>query len=381
MKIALDVQSLFEEKKTGIGWTVKMLVEHLVCDKENEYRLNYFAFRKKKKRHEQLLPYCNGNTTIQACEWMPLGIYRRIWRILSIPYSLFFQKESDITQFFNYVIPPGVKGKTAVFVYDMVYQAFPETMEEATRLYMERETYRSCIRADAIITISQFSKLEIMKYWNIPEDRIHVVPCGVDLSIYQPGIAEDKIDDIKKSYMISGEYFLYLGTLEPRKNISIIIKAYCLFAKRIEEKVPKLVIAGKKGWNYDSLFSEVKEMAMENYIQFTGYVEEYSKPALLAGAIGFIFPSLYEGFGMPPLESMACGTPVIVSNTASLPEVVGDGGILVDCDDCDEISNQIERLYVDENYRTQWSDAGLRRAQLFTWENSAKQLLNVYKVL
>lgn len=379
MRIALDVQSLFEEKKTGIGWTVKMMTENLLKDGRNVFYLNYFSFRNHSEKQKQLECYQQNNATIACCKWMPLGIYRRIWKWLPLPYSMFFQEKPDITQFFNYVIPPGAKGIKSVYIYDMVYKACPETMEVVTRAYMEKEMEASCRRADLIITISEFSKYEIVKYMNVDPKKVEVVPCGIDHTVFCDRIKEEIVIQVKEKYQLGDRYFLYLGTLEPRKNIPVVIRAYHELYRRKGAAIPKLVLAGKCGWGYDEIFALIQELNLQEMVLFPGYVEEADKSAMLRGAVCFLFPSLYEGFGIPPLEAMACGTPVIVSDAASLPEVVGEGGIKVRHDDYEAMSRYMEQLSEDAPYREQWSKAGVKQAARFSWEKSAERLEDVYR--
>ena len=378
MKIALDVQSLFEEKKTGIGWTVKMMTENLLKNDENEFVLNCFTFRKYAKKREVLENYKKNNVTLQNCRWMISGVYRRIGNILPVPYTLFFRKKVDVTQFFNYVIPPGVQGIKSVFIYDMVYKAYPETMQKETRAYMEAEMERSCKCADLIITISEFSKREIIKYMNVDPQKIEVVYCGIDHDLFHNKIENKDVEYVKEKYGLGEKYFLYLGTLEPRKNINVIIKAYAKLKQDKDDLIPKLVLAGKYGWECKNIFDLVKELKLENEVILPGYVDEKDKPAMIRGSICFLFPSLYEGFGIPPLEAMACGTPTIVSNVASLPEVVGDAGIKIRFDDYKAMAEYMKRFDEDVTYREQWSKLGIERAKKFSWESSASSLLEIY---
>lgn len=381
MKVAFDAQSLFEERKTGIGWTIEKLISCLEIPQSDKYQLNYFAFRNKELKRRQMQRYAEKGYVIKACNWFPLGIYRRIWNLLPIPYSVFMGRDTDITQFFNYVIPPGVKGKTVVYIYDMVYKAYPETMEETTRRYMEKNVEKSCKRADAIITISEFSKKEIIKYLGISANKIWVVPCGVDLLTYNPYISSKRVNAVKQKFGIGERYFLYLGTLEPRKNITIILKAYNALKLQVGKELPKLVLAGKKGWGYDEINHLVKSCGLEQDVIFTGYISEEEKAELLRGALVFLFPSLYEGFGMPPLEAMACGTPVIVSNAASLPEVVGDAGLTVDPYSTEELKNAMKEITENKKLREELGYKGYSRAQIFKWESIVKSLNIIYDEL
>lgn len=378
MKIAFDAQSLFEEKKTGIGYTVEKIIENMELQ-DDEFQLNYFPFRNKKKKRKLIEKYVSLGYKTKECTWFPLGIYCKIWNFLPIPYSFFMGRDTQITQFFNFIIPPGVKGKKSVYIYDMVYEACAETTERKNYEYMKRNMEESSKRADFIITISEFSKREIVKYLQIDEAKIYVVPCGVDLEKYNSSKNPQKIELVKEKFKIEGEYFLYLGTLEPRKNIPAIIEAYQRLKNQSSISSSKLVIAGKKGWDYETIFALVEKYDLTKDVIFTGYISEEEKCELLKGAMCFLFPSLYEGFGLPPLEAMACGTPVIVSDRASLPEVVGDAGILVDAEDYEELAAKMKLVSELPEYREELIHRGIHRAQTFTWKRSSQLLREVYK--
>ena len=378
MKIAFDVQNLFELQKTGIGQTVKMLVENSILDENNEFQLNYFAFRKKNEKQNYLQPYVKSNVSLQCCGWMPLALYKRIWNFLPIPYSIFMREKVDVTQFFNYFIPPGVKGKKAVFIYDMVWKACPETMDTETKKFMDRNVINASCRADIIITVSDFSKQEIQKYLSIPANKIQVVYGGVDLERFNANYQNVQIDQVKKKYGIRKDYFLYLGTLEPRKNIVKLIEAYSLFKKKNKD-APVLVIAGKKGWQYEEILQAGKRLGIEESVIFTGYIEDDEAPLLLCGAVSFVFPSIYEGFGLPVLEAMACDIPVIAADAASLPEVVGEAGLLVDPYSTESIADAMQKIWENTTLRQELCAKGRNRVKKFTWENNAKKLLAIYK--
>jgi glycosyltransferase involved in cell wall biosynthesis len=239
---------------------------------------------------------------------------------------------------------------------------------------------KSCKRADKIVTVSEFSKKEIIKYLGVDDNKIVVMPNGVDFSIYHTNYTCDQVNEVKGKYQIKGEYLLYLGTLEPRKNITRMLQAYALM-KKSTLTVPKLVLAGRKGWMYDSIFETVKELHLEEDVIFTGYIEADDAPILMKGAEAFLFPSIYEGFGMPPLEAMACGTPVLVSDTTSLPEVVGDAGILVDPMSVQSICEGMKLLFEKADLRKTLSRRGIERAQLYSWERSAEIVNDVIKEL
>jgi glycosyltransferase involved in cell wall biosynthesis len=379
LKIAFDSQILFERQKTGIGRNSEAIIGHYVQLDLDNIILNYFRMIDEKNRELAIAYYLKNNkVTLNKCKWFHNVLYYKLNRYLRIPYSLFFHGEADITQFFNYVLPPGVKGKTALYVYDMAYKVYPETIGEKTLKMLNENLADSCRRADRIITISEFSKSEIIKYLGIESDKIAVIPCAVDHEIYNDVLDVNKLSIVKEKYNIVGDYFLYLGTLEPRKNIEMLIDAYAILNKR-DKGVPYLVIAGKNGWNYDNIYKKVQGYGLNNKVVFTGYIESEEAVILLKGAFTFVFPSIYEGFGMPPLEAMACGVPVITSNVSSLPEVVQDAGYLVDPFMVDEICDAMFRIINNQEERKRLKEKGLKRAKDFTWKSSAKLLQGVYE--
>lgn len=376
MNITFDAQLLLKGEKTGIAWCAENIL-HRMPQYGQKLNLNCFTMGYSDDNLAQVDKYRKLGYEINRCSWFHDVIYRMIWNIIPVPYSLFFRKQTDCMIFFNYVLPPGTKGKKVIFVYDMSYKSCPETVRSRTRNLLNIALEKSCRRADKIITISEFSKQEIIRYLGIDEKKIVIMPCGVDFSVYHTDYSEEKVKTATAKYNISSDYLLYLGTLEPRKNITRLIHAYARLTHKVPN-LPKLVLAGRKGWLYESIFDTVKELRLEENVIFTGYVEEKDAPLLMKGAKAFLFPSVYEGFGMPPLEAMACGTPVLTSNVSSLPEVVGDAGILTDPYSVESISEGIYKLLNNEGLREELIAKGLERVKKFTWDNSAEI---VYQVL
>ena len=303
-----------------------------------------------------------------------------IWNIIPLKYNWFFGKNADVTHFFNYHIPPGVKGKTVVTVHDMTYKRYPETVKLKTKKMLDINLKRSLDRADVIIAVSEFSKKEILHYFPNCEDKIKVIYNGVDLNRFNTNIDKNSQILVQNKYKIEGNYLLYLGTIEPRKNIERLIESYYLVNKESSD-TPKLVLAGGKGWMYDNIFKKVDDLKLKDKVIFIGYIEDEDVPALIKGAMIFLFPSIYEGFGMPPLEAMACGTPVLTSNISSLPEVVGDSGVLVDPFSKESIKDGILRMLNDDNLRQELSIKGQERAKLFSWTRVTEKLYNIYQSL
>ncbi len=379
MNIAFDALPLMG-RLTGIGYCEAGQVTAMTAlHPEHEFTLNYFAIRHLAQRKADIQPYLRQNATARHSLCHPY-LYRLVSTFVPVPYSWFFGKKAEITHFFNYIVPPFVHGKTVVTVHDMVYRAFPETVRGRTKHMLDLGLVKSMRRADRIVTDSEFSKREIIKYYPEFADKIRVVPCGVDIQKFHPETDAQKIAQVREKYEIRGDYFLYLGTLEPRKNLERLIDAYAAFARK-HEAPAKLVLAGGKGWLYDGIFAKVKALGLEQQVIFTQYIDSADLCALMSGALAFTFPSLYEGFGMPPLEAMACGTPVLVSDAASLPEVTGKSAVIVKADSTESIADGLERLFTDAELRRRLSAEGLARAEMFSWERSAQLLYEVYAEL
>lgn len=380
MRITFDAVPLCSEKITGIGWCEVGQTNALAkLHPEDRYEYSFFTSGDD-SRTERVRSLAAKNIGINSSSFSGY-LYRAASTFLPVPYSFFFGRKSDVTHFFNYIVPPFVSGKKVVTVHDMVYKAFPDTVRGRTKFMLNMGLKRSMRRADIIVTDSEFSKEEILKYFPQHKRKIRVVPCGVDLERFKPCTDLERISKVKSSLGIEGDYFLYVGTIEPRKNLRRLIAAYAAFVKKVGENSPKLVLAGGKGWLDGEIYASVRKLGLEGKVLFTEYVPAGDMTPLMCGALAFVFPSLYEGFGMPPLEAMACGAPVLTTNAASLPEVVGDCAVICDAYSVKSIAQGLYRLYSDKDLRAQLSRKGIERAKGFTWERSAQMLHNIYREL
>lgn len=372
MKIGLEIQPILKNK-TGVGWYTQNIIENLQND--NLLFEGYgFNFLNRNNIMESLL---NIQFDTKINKLMPYGVYRRLWDMIPVSYNKIFNSKADIYHFFNYIVPPKIEGKVIVTVYDMVYKLFPETMTRKNYNRLDKELTRSISRADKVITISENSKKEILQYFDINEQKIDIIYPGIDNEIYTRKYNINDEKKVKQKYNLPENYILYLGTLEPRKNIIRIIDAYYELNNKIKDI--KLVLAGSKGWMYDDIFKKIKDYGLEDKVIITGYIDEEDKPLLYKMSNAFVFPSLYEGFGMPVLEAMASGVPVITSNTSSLPEVVGDAGFLTDLYNTKELADAIIEVLENEELRAKMIDKGLKQSQKFSWKKSAKKLIEIYK--
>ncbi|MDR2194412.1 MAG: glycosyltransferase family 4 protein [Treponema sp.] len=314
---------------------------------------------------------------MNCCRWLSYDWYRLLSSFLGLPYSLFFGKKADVYHFFNCYVPPFVAGKRVVTVHDMAFKSYPETVRLKTKMLRALNFKRSLKRADVIVTVSDFTKQELITYYpEFTKKRIEVVPNGVSPDFFYKA-PELVIKNVKMKYKIEDEYFLYVGTLEPRKNLERLIAAFAHFM-RGRKAGPQLVIAGGKGWRYESIFERGNRLSCAGKIIFTGYVEKDDIPALLSGALAFCFLSLYEGFGMPILEAMSCGTPVITSDSSSLREIAGGAALLVNPLNIESIEADIHKLYNDKNFREDLSSRGKRRVLDYSWKHAGEKLITIY---
>lgn len=381
MNIAFHVQPLIDNQKTGIGFCTAGLVDAMTKQHPGEsFVFQYFSHKKEALAAKTLAPFLRPNVSLQEFSRFPDRYYRALWNFVPIPYSLFFPKQIQLTQFFNYYLPPGVRGITVSFIHDMCYKAVPDTVRLKTKIMLNLNLKRTCKTVNKIITISQFSKNEIIKYMGVAPEKIEVVYMGVDHDTFHPHLPPQAQQAVREKYKLPDSFFLYLGTLEPRKNLVRLLEAYALLVERLPT-APALVIAGRKGWMYDEIFSRVEALQLSQRVHFTGYVPDEEAPLLLSAATAFVFPSIYEGFGIPPLEAMACGTPVLTANAASLPEVVEDAAVLVDPFSVESIAEGLYQLASDATLRARLSEKGLIQAQKFHWEKSAEQLYTIYAQL
>ncbi|NOZ27369.1 MAG: glycosyltransferase family 4 protein [Chloroflexi bacterium] len=237
-------------------------------------------------------------------------------------------------------------------------------------------TRRSVLRARRIIADSFSTRDDLVQTWNIPSERISVVHVGVE-KVYRPAPPE-AVEAFRRRRGLPERFVLYLGTLEPRKNVIAAVEAFARWIQATGDRTTWLILGGAKGWYYEQIFSRVQELGITDRVRFPGYIPSAELPDWYRAAEVFLYPSLYEGFGLPPLEAMACGTPVITSNTSSLPEVVGDAALKVDPHDVEAIAEALARLLEDADLRRQLREAGLERARLFSWERTARETIAAY---
>ena len=388
-RIGFNLQPLASSLLTGIGIYTMEIVRRLPGVLGNEFDCEGQVFDFAGRNHAEerirsILVPAEGELSdtavsypVRTCRLFPLGAYIRAGSFGRIvPYQRLLRSKTDITVFFNYLRPDCVAGKSIITVYDMVSARFPETMDKRNRNLLRKYLAKSCRKADLIITISEFSKKEITACLGISPEKIRVALCGFDSNMYYPAVDSAEKGEIRQKlaeiYQISSPFILYLGTLEPRKNVDVLLDSFAALHSRYPDL--KLVIAGGLGWQYGKTLAHLSDLGLGDSIIRTGYIPETDKRMFYASAEVFVFPSIYEGFGLPVLEAMACGTPVVCSNTSSLPEVVGDAGLLCDPGNAQAFADAIERILTDKGLRDGLHARQRDQVTQFTWENAA----NVY---
>ncbi len=279
----------------------------------------------------------------------------------------------------QYTAPPFAPCSVVATIHDLSFEHLPETFNRRSRAQLRVTVRRTVRRAAQILTLSEFSRRDIIETYRIDPGRIAVTP-GAAPAHFAPVTNETELKRIRETYEIGSNYILSLGSIQPRKNLIRLIEAYsCLRRVRPEVKLPALVLAGKRGWLDSEIFRVAEQNGLGKEILFIGYVPERDLPTLYSGAVCFIYPSYFEGFGLPVVEAMQCGVPVIAGNRTSLPEVVGSAGLLFDPFDARALADAITRLIDDLGYRAELRAKGLKRASEFSWKTTAQLTLSAYE--
>lgn len=352
MRIAIDTQSTLG-RKTGIGIYAATLLE---------------ALRQTAPQHEYLEIH-------QAAE-VRMRFDRRLrWQQFEIPRrTRALRAEALHVPGFD---APGWKPCPVILtVHDLIGRLFPQNLPPVSRFYWSRWLPFSVRFADHIIADSEHTRQDIVRLLKFDPSRITVIPLAAGAQ-YQPIGLADTLQGFRHKYHLPDRFILFVSTLEPRKGIDTLLEAYAALVQ-ITPTVP-LVITGKRGWYTEQLFAQVKQLRLETRVIFTDYVPDEDMPALYNCADVLAFPSRYEGFGLTVLEAMACGTPVICSNTSSLPEVAGDAALLVPPDDASALMRALQRVLHDASLHKWMKAQGLQQAARFSWARTAQETLAVYE--
>lgn len=391
MQVVLNVQSL-APPLTGIGrYTFQLL--RALADNRHIERLHCFSdwgwlstrqvlgnaaagrFPEEKSGMRRASPRTVATRMRQALRALP-GAYAlraeirdRVfrWRANGLKKAVYHEP--------NYVFRP-FPGPKVLTVHDISHLRYPQYHPRERVRHLEKRLPASMAMADRIITVSAFTKRELVDFLGVPSQKIVVIPLGAD-PVYHPRSQGETASVLERHGLVHGGYLLVVATLEPRKNLARLVRAFAQLPASLRERFP-LVLAGPNGWGQGLAAADMPTLEAKGQIRRLGYVADADLPLLYAGAGAFAFPSLYEGFGLPPLEAMACGVPVLTSSASALPEVVGSAALCVDPQDVADIRAGLLRLLTDEAFRRRARQAGPERAARFTWKGCAEQTASVY---
>lgn len=371
MRIGFDIsaQSL---PRSGIGqYQIHLLQALLRLDKENDYLLYAFNLRNRERFKEIQFPYQNYDIRVSP---IPQRLITLWWMVFNAPSLERVVGECDLYQVSEICVQPVRKAKTVAMVHDLTTLLFPEHHVKSN-VFLHNQRFKRLNRVDGILTNSQATKSDIVKHLNINPDKIFVTHLGADKRFRQ--MEKEDVYPILQKYELKKPYILFVGTLEPRKNVETLIRAFNQLKQ--SHNIPhELVLAGQKGWLYQKIFEAIESSPFKSDIRLMDYLPDNDLPALMNGAEVFAYPSFYEGFGLPVLEAMQCGTPVVTSNISSLPEVGGEACLYVHPESSDELSETLYKVLRDKAFQKTLSEKGIMQAKRFSWEKCAKETLEAY---
>ena len=302
-----------------------------------------------------------------------------IWLRYPLGFPLALRKNPVDILHVQYFVSPFCKCPVVVTVHDISFAVRPEYFTRKDRLLLGMLVPKGLRRADRVITDTQYSKQDLVRVYDIDPERIEVIPLAADPR-YRVLDRDQCQATVSKRHDFSEPFILYVGTLQPRKNVAVLIEAYAMFRRRSGFK-HKLLLVGKPKYKYESVFEAIRKSGYEDDIIFAGFVPDEDVPVYYNAADIFVFPSLYEGFGLPLLEAMACATPLISSTSSCLPEVAGEAALLADPEDPEQFAEHLENILSDETLAKEMREKGLRRAAEFSWDRTAQDTLAVYRKL
>ena len=368
MRIAIDAHSVGAQLGGNESYALNLIEALAQIDSVNEYTL-YVTTAAAHERFHQRWPNFRVHRTLPHTP------------LIRIPLTLSteLRKHPVDVLHVQFTAPPFCPCPVVVSIHDLSFEHLPQTFNRRSRTQLRLTVRHSARRATRILTLSEHTRRDVIDTYRIAADKVTAIPLAAP-SHFGP-VADDKeLQRVRHIYGIEGDYVLTVGSIQPRKNLVRLIKAYAaLRGAHSSNKCPKLVIVGKCAWLYDETLRALEETDVRDSVVLTGYVPESDLPALYSGALCFVYPSYFEGFGLPPLEAMKCGAPVIVGNATSLPEVVGDAALKVDPFDISAITAAMDQLINNSELRRELSVKGQARAKMFDWNDTARRTLAVYE--
>lgn len=351
-------------RRAGIHQYIAGLINHLPDDP----RFQYTIFT---NSQADLKGKLTDRTT--ATSWPTESPLIRIaWEQLAWPLAA-KRGKFHLLHALAFVTPLASKIPVVVTVYDLSFLHYPGGFPTLKRLYLKGQTGRSCRSASRVITISEASRQDIAANYDVPLERIAVIEPGVR-ELFHP-LPQSEVADFRQRQGLPARFFLHVGSLQPRKNLLVLLEAL----SRLGRSDVEVALVGGKGWHFDEIFRRVEELGLVGQVRFAGYVSDGELPFWYNAATGLVFPSLYEGFGMPVAQAMACGTPVISSNASSMPEVVGTAGLLFEPTDIGALANHMATVLDDPLVAATMRENGLDQARRFSWTRAGQAMLAIYE--
>ena len=371
MDICLDYQPAVAQR-AGIGRYTRLLARYLpeLLGKDDRLSLFYLDFSRKGD------PPDAPGAIDHPWRLLPGTLLQQLWKRGLPPHFDTLAGKADLYHFTNFVIPPlSSKAKAVSTIFDMSFARLPQCAEAKNLAYLEARIGKTVKRADAIITISDFSAEEIATFHPAAKGKTFSIPLGLDQTLTAP--PTEKVSEVRKRLGLEKPYILSVGTLEPRKNYTFLVDAF----EALGRDDIDLVIAGMPGWRCEPILDKLEHSSRASQIHYLKFVQDSDLAALYAGAELFAITSLYEGFGFPPLEAMQCGTPVVSSAGGSLPEVLGEAADIVRSYDAGEWASALAKMLDDTERREAYIDRGRAQARLYRWEETARKTLEVYRAV
>ena len=387
LKISIDATPMFPQP-TGVGFYVTNLIQSLYSlqTQENfELGIIYQPGLKKWLRGDWSIPDALKAYSRSSVLPIPVRISNLLLDYYFQPAISYFEKyfnDSDIVHGTNFTVYPCNHSLKVMSVYDLTFIRYPEYIDSVVKTYIKR--VKQCLKwTDLVLTISESSKQDIVEYLGVKPEKVYVTPLASRYEHnYLSTISTQTKDNLiaQAAYDFSQPYLLFVSTIEPRKNVEAIITAFNKLKK--QAKIPhRLILIGKKGWRYQPIFSAIENSPYKQDIYHLNYLPDELVALFYAKADVFVYPSHYEGFGLPVLEAMTLGTPVVSSYTSSIPEVAGDAALLIDPNNPLQLADTILKVIDNSQLRQEFIQKGKKQAQLFTWERTAKETLKAYKSL
>ena len=372
MRIAIDAHAVGAKLGGNESYAINLIEALAQIDSANHYTI-YITTDEARERFHGRWPNFKVRATLPHTP------------LIRIPLTLSaeLRKHPVDVLHVQFTAPPFCPCPVVVSIHDLSFEHLPQTFKRRSRTQLRLTVRHSARRAARIISLSEHTRRDIIETYGITAERVSAIPLAAP-SNFAPVHDNRELQRVRHNYGIDGDYILSVGSIQPRKNLARLVRAYArvrasLRGNKTADKLPKLVLVGKCAWLYDETLRALDETGVKETVVLTGYVPQADLPALYSGALCFVYPSYFEGFGLPPLEAMKCGAPVIVGNKTSLPEVVGDAALTVDPFDVEAIASAMKRVIDNPALRGELSIKGQTRAGAFDWRETARQTLAIYE--